>query len=68
MSAVVLTPWFPRVVKDVHSAVRQCMGRKHTSMVLHAKTDKERIAGWKEELRTIMGIFNVCSKYRCCVL
>ena len=48
-----------RVVEDVHSATRQCMGRKRTSMVFYAKTDKDRIAGWKEDLTTIMHIFNV---------
>ena len=49
----------PRVVEDVHNAARQCMGRKRTSMVFYAKTDKDRIAGWKEELVAIMRIFNV---------
>ena len=58
-----------RVVEDVHSAVRQCMGRRRTSMILYAKTDKDRIAGWKEELVTIMRIFNVRRPtfYQCCV-
>lgn len=50
---------FLRVVEDVHNAARQCVGRKRTSMILYAKTDKDRIAGWKEELVTIMRIFNV---------
>ena len=48
-----------RVVEDVHNAARQCMGRRRTSMVLYAKTDKDRITGWKDELTTIMRIFNV---------
>ena len=35
------------------------MGRKRSSMVLYAKTDRERIASWKEDLAGIMRIFNV---------
>lgn len=54
-----LCVWDFRVVEDIHSTVRQCMGRKRASMILYAKTDKDRIAGWKEELTTIMHIFNV---------
>ena len=48
-----------RVVEDIHGTVRQCLGRKRSSMVLYAKTDKDRIAGWKEELAGILLIFNV---------
>lgn len=28
-------------------------------MGLHVRTDKERVAGWKEQLTIIMRIFNV---------
>lgn len=58
-----------RVVQNIHCAARQCLGRKRTSMVLYAKTDKDRIAGWKEELTSIMHIFNVRRSifHQCCV-
>ena len=36
-------------------------GRNPVSRLLHAKNDKETIAGWKSELNRILHVFNVCS-------
>lgn len=58
-----------RVVEDIHDAARQCLARKRSSRLLYAKTDQDRVAGWKEDLANIMRIFNVRRSiaYWCCM-
>ena len=35
-------------------------GRHAVSRFLHARNDKDAIAGWKSDLNGILNVFNVC--------
>ena len=45
---------------DIHAGVIKLGKRNTVSQLLHAKSDKEAIAAWKQELNSVLYIFNVC--------
>jgi hypothetical protein len=48
-------------VAEIQRKVIKQSGRNAVSRLLHAKSDKETIAGWKLELNRILQVFNVRS-------
>ena len=49
-----------RTVKKIEDGVTEESKRKAISRFIHASIDKEKIAGWKQELHNRLQLFNVC--------
>ena len=49
-----------RTVKKIEDTITEESERKAISRFIHASIDKEKIAGWKQELRDRLQLFNVC--------
>ena len=50
-----------RTVAEIQKKVTEQSGRHRVSRFLHARNDKDTIAGWKSDLNRILVVFNVCS-------
>jgi hypothetical protein len=48
-------------VTEIQEKVIKQSRRNAASRLLHARNDKETIAGWKSELNSILNLFTVCS-------
>ena len=46
-------------MNDIERAVKAHIERSTASRIFHAKFDKEKIQGWKQEIHKILGVFNV---------
>ena len=46
---------------EIQSEIVKQSRRNIGSRLLHAKNDKEEIAGWKLDLNGILHVFNVCA-------
>jgi hypothetical protein len=50
-----------RTVAEIQAKIIKQSERNAVSRLLHAKNDRETIAGWKSELNRILHVFNVRS-------
>ena len=50
-----------RTVAEIQGKVLEQSGRGRVSRFIHARDDKDTIAGWKSDLNRILHVFNVCS-------
>ena len=50
-----------RTVAEIQKEVIEQSGRHRVSRFLHARNDKDTIAGWKSDLNRILVVFNVRS-------
>lgn len=48
---------------DIERVVKAHVERSTASRIFHAKFDKEKIQGWKQEIHKILGVFNVRRSY-----
>ena len=51
---------YRRTVPEIEKNVTKRSKRNPVSRLIHAKTDKDKIAAWRAELNRILQIFNVC--------
>jgi hypothetical protein len=54
-----------RTVAEIQRKVIKRGGRHRVSRFIHAKNDKDTIAGWKSDLNRILVVFNVRSVDLC---
>ena len=50
-----------RAVAEIRRKVIKQSKRNAVSRLIHAKNDKEKIAGWKLDLNRFLHVFNVCA-------
>ena len=48
-----------RIVAEIHRKIVKQGKRNVASKLFHSKNDKEKIAGWKQDLQMILQVFNV---------
>ena len=48
------------MVVEIQRKIMRQSGRHAVSRFLHARNDKDAIAGWKSDLNGILNVFNVC--------
>jgi len=56
-----------KTVAEIQKKVVKQSGKHRISRFLHARSDKDTIAGWKSELNRILVVFNVRSVFPCLV-
>ena len=54
-----------RTVAEIQNKVIKQSGRHRVTQFLHARNDKDMIAGWKSDLNRILVVFNVGSMLCC---